>query len=376
MAEIDTEPYFQIILDQLNRPENLEQRRRVEAMQATVRQQQAARLGVTQEAYEAARLRRERAAVPRVPPLGRRLRGLAFEIHDAADDINMELYMEILNTILIEAGACSHACTMPPDFDLESIREKFLSLRRPEEWSQDERYKLTVLFAKIPTYRPPPMDSENLRNQIFRTLLFVELQNEEFRGQYVTSFVYDNWGAWANTGCTADATGRDTSCVPGIIERFITSLRIPLIGICEPPTAECSENVRRLLDLFKTLDIRDLASEWFQTGNLENLNNRDERRRDFIEFVRGKYRDVGQLNEEDRSPHAEGVRTRINTYADGMEMIFQDGTLGGGGRKKKRKTRKYKKRIAKKKTRTNKRKKRRTKSKNKRKRRKTKRVTR
>ena len=44
-----------------------------------------------------------------------------------------------------------------------------------------------------------------------------------------------------------------------------------------------------------------------------------------------------------------------------------------GGRKRRRKTRKYKKRIAKKKTRTNKRKKRRTKSKNKRKRRKTKR---
>ena len=274
--------------------------------------------------------------------------GIAFEVHNAFKKINLRAYKDLLRTILGDAYI-ENLTGYPPDVE-EHIREIFNGIIGDNEGLRTRADQVLdkLFFAQI-------SDEYNLL--ILNTLHFMQSQNEEFQLNYVTKFVNDNCEAYTGSG-------DNMSCLKGIIERFVFSLEFAFAAA----GGEFSDDERTLLRILRPLVLNDLAQEYDRRGFLQSGeagDNPAERRAHFIEFVRREHSEIEQLTRD--------KEREIERYANDNSYAFEGPEPSFGGRKKKRKTCKYKKRRVNKKTRTNKRKKRQTKSKNKRKRRKTKR---
>ena len=135
--------------------------------------------------------------------------GIAFEIHNAFANINVDKYIAAISS---EVAApyrymSSAACMKYIVTRLSGFVDAATALEGLKEIN--ERILRRVDY------------SDTYKKLIYYTLEYVALQPAEFRHLYVSNFVYDNVNAY---GGSESGSGTTFSCPKGTIERLVTSL--------------------------------------------------------------------------------------------------------------------------------------------------------
>jgi hypothetical protein len=247
-----------------------------------------------------------------LPPVRPIQRGLAFEIHDAADKINKDKYYELLQIDLPKEHYAS--------IDMvEYIKGQFRHIIR--EKMPEKEATLDAILDKA-------KDLINA-NKVFvgRTVDFVMKQSDDFKELYLSSFILDCAEAYDG--------GHDTmSCAKGIFERINMSLIPPLTAISfqcdETPHEDCVKykNLFRLLT--QTINMQDIIKEWANKPDIQDMSA-EERKEDLIAFITSKYVELGM------TPPTEMIQAK----ADELDYVFKDLAWGRRKHGTKRRTRKH-----------------------------------
>ena len=223
--------------------------------------------------------------------------GVAFEIHNAADKINMVKYYELIK--IDEHYA---------DIDMiEYIKDNLKNIIR--EKMPEKEATLNAILTK----------AKNLinANKVFvgRTIDYVMKQPDAFKELYIASFIMD---------CSQAYEGEhQMSCAKGIFERINMSLIPPLTVIsseCDETNEDCVKykNLFRLLT--QTINIQDIIKDWANKPDIQDMSAK-ERKEDLIAFITSKYVELGM------TPPTEMIQAK----ADELDYVFKD--LAWGGRK-------------------------------------------
>ena len=164
---------------------------------------------------------------------------------------------------------------------------------------------------------------------IGKSIQFAFSQDEHFIKEYITIFLDETCNAYTGEN-------DNTSCVKGIIERFVLGVGKTVEIICTPT---CNNPVyQKLNDLMnKKFLLEEEARHWFtekaETETVKRLS-KEERKKHFINYLINKAKQEDTYNEE--------INKEIKKYADNIDYSFEN--LQIGGKKQKRKTvKKYKK---------------------------------
>ena len=264
-----------------------------------------------------------------VEPVGS---GIAFEIHNAYNKINMVKYVEIISTMIPDK----------PDFFynnlnlLDFINTKFIDFINTSFDKEDKKTyipKWEDVYDKLKT-----CSSLNnlLKIQIGKTIIFVFDQSKNFIELYIKTFITDTFHAY-------EGEGNNISCIGGIIERFITILGDTLFIDCDGK--ECTEQQIQLLTLMKkVLNKNDLTQEWaevFLESNKLKKMSVPERKQHYIDFMEKKYKYAGLESPENTE--------MIKEEADKFDYVFEGLSFGGRKKRKTKKTKKHSKKQTKRK---------------------------
>jgi hypothetical protein len=252
--------------------------------------------------------------------------GVAYEIHNAADNINMDKYYELLQ-IDVPDEHYTDIDDMP-----EYIKGQFMNIIREKMPEKEEI--LNAILTK----------ANNLinENKVFvgRTVDYVMKQPDEFKELYIASFIID---------CSQAYEGEhQMSCNKGILERINISLIPPLTAIssdCDETDEDCIKYKTLLRLLTQSINIQDITKEWSEKPDIQGMSAQ-ERKEDFIAFLTSKYVELSI------TPPTE----TIQKTADELDYVYETLEFGGGGggggkHKKERKTHITKRKINKNKTR-------------------------
>ena len=134
---------------------------------------------------------------------------------------------------------------------------------------------------------------QNDKELIGKSIDFVFAQDDNFKTQYLISFLNDSCNAYSGA---VD----NTSCVKGIIERLVLSVKSALEVLCAgDETCGGNETYSKLNVLFK-FDIDEEASKWFENADkdTEMPTDTDGRRTNFMNYLRDKAREWNIYSEE------------------------------------------------------------------------------
>ena len=242
--------------------------------------------------------------------------GVAYEIHNAADNINMDKYYELLQIDVPDEYYT--------DIDMiEYIKGQFINIIR--EKMPDKEAILDAILTK----------ANNIinENKVFvgRTVDYVMKQPDDFKELYIESFIID---------CSQAYEGEhQMSCNKGILERINISLIPPLTAIssdCDETDEDCIKYKNLLRLLTQSINIQDITKEWSEKPDIQGMSAQ-ERKEDFITFITSKYVELGM------TPPTE----IIQKTADDLDYVYETLEFGGGRGKhtKKRKTHITKRKI-------------------------------
>ena len=176
------------------------------------------------------------------------------------------------------------------------------------------------------------------QNQLIaKSINFVFTQkDDDFKREYIKTFLDESCNAYTGSG-------DNTSCVKGIIERFVTSVGkaaeiVCIEGSCENPTYKALDKLMN-----PKFYIEEEASNWFKMAEtsqeIKDLSPRERKQR-FINDL------IERANELDN--YSPAIEEKINAYANEIDYSFTNLQVGG----KKRKTVKRKKSMKRKKSKT------------------------
>ena len=168
------------------------------------------------------------------------------------------------------------------------------------------------------------------KDVIGKSIDFVFAQDDNFKTQYLISFLNDSCNAYRGA---VD----NTSCVKGIIERLVLSVKSAIEVLCVgDETCSGNETYSKLNVLFK-FDIDEEANKWFENADkdTEMTTDKDGRRTNFMNYLRDKARELNIYSEQ--------FENYLIEYTDKIDYSFENLTLGGRKSKKTRKSRKSKK---------------------------------
>ena len=245
--------------------------------------------------------------------------GVAYEIHNAfASFIPKEAkYLSIIQQPQNESYGNIY----------DYIREKFTE--QIEKYFPGDELKLEKL-RKLITKIKYSLIPESEKDLVVKSIDFAFSQGKEFIEQYITSFIDDSYNAYTGSG-------DNTSCVKGIIERFILSIGTTVQILC---LEECDEKYKELNRLFNTkFDINEETKRWFELEEVIEMTGEDrinERREHFIKYMLARAEELGD--------HDENLEAKIRTRADEISYSFDDLRLGGSRRNKSNNKRKGTKR--------------------------------
>ena len=256
-------------------------------------------------------------ALNHVPQPQQQIEGVAYEVHNAFivfEQIKSD-YLELIHQ---------------PDNNYgniyQFIKTKFIAnIERlfPNDTTKIAQFNkaLNKIDNRIP---------DNYINLIGKSIDFAFSQDDDFRKEYIITFLDESCNAYSGTG-------DNTSCVKGIIERFILSIASTVQILCSDG---CNNETYQKLDKLMNIkfDINVVASKWFTLAETDDeirrLNNH-ERKTHFINYLTHEAIRLNKYNAN--------VERQINTYADEIEYGFENLELGGKSSKKSRKNRKTKK---------------------------------
>ena len=256
--------------------------------------------------------------------------GVAFEIHNAYNKIDMDEYVKLISE-MIPKNPDSFYTNMNL---LEFVNTKFthfIYLFFDKEDKKKYLPKWNAIYHEMNECKHQ-FESDTIKIQIGKSIEFVFAQSQEFKDLYIKQYVTDNFHAYEGESDTI-------SCIKGTIERFIILVGDTLYIECEGK--ECTEQQIQLLTLMrKVLNKNELTQEWakefLESDELKEMTP-PERKQHYIDFMKEKYKKAGlESPENTKMIKAEAAKF---DYAGGP---FESLEFGGG--KKRRKTRKTKKR--------------------------------
>ena len=92
-----------------------------------------------------------------------------------------------------------------------------------------------------------------------KSIDFAFSQNDDFKKEYIISFLDDTCNAYTGSG-------DNTSCVKGIIERFVLTIGTVVEILCREEGCE-NETYQKLDELMKgKMDYQTAMQKWFENG--------------------------------------------------------------------------------------------------------------
>jgi len=182
-------------------------------------------------------------------------------------------------------------------------------------------------FNKI-NNRIPPITGE-LKDLIGKSIDFAFSQGDDFKREYIKVFLDETCKAYSGPG-------DNTSCVQGIVERFVLSIGGAVQTLCiEGCENETYQKLDKLLN--SKFDVVETAKEWWanvaETEEIKDMS-KEERMENFKNYLRNKAKELDNYNDD--------TENKITKYANDIEYSFEGETPQLGGIKT-RKTRKSKK---------------------------------
>jgi len=259
---------------------------------------------------------------------------VAFEIHNAFAKCASirEKYLEIIGQPHDYQGTDA-------EFQ-EDVHSKFTTninalFTKKDDKKEEKLANFETVFDKVKGSLST--STSTFKQLIAKSIYFVFSQgDEEFRRQYIITFLDETTNAYAATCVGSDTT----SCVKGILERFVTAVGAASQIICSG--GSCDETFKKLDVLFyKDEFIANLSSQWWEqeaiTDKIRNMESRQERKENFIKYIEDEMRRLNVYNEDDLS--------KIQQYANNIDYAFEALRLGGrsGKTRKSKKSKKTKK---------------------------------
>lgn len=252
-------------------------------------------------------------------------RGPAFEVHNAFIQFK-PIESEYLRLINMPDVTYSE----PYDYIEDKFKSNIQRLFPRDDTKLEQFY---TVFNKIKADRSIPTDSIDL---IIKSIDFVFSQDDAFQIEYLLAFIEDT--------CNAYSKGM-TSCLKGIIERFVLTVGKTVEIVCTKEEGCGNETYKALNDLLNTkFVISDAASKWFEEKATDDEIIKltpAERKQHFIKYLIDESKRL-------RVPNEEYITKEISKYADVIDYSFEKLEIGGKNvNKTRRKRRKKKKNSAK-----------------------------
>ena len=193
--------------------------------------------------------------------------------------------------------------------------------------AEDKKKQFDTVFTKMGKSIP---DKDN--QLIAKSVSFAFAQDDNFKQQYIIYFLDETCNAYSGPG-------DKTSCVKGIIERFVLGVGKTVEIICSNGCE--SETYKKLDKLMNSkIDIEGVASEWWETEakkeDIIKMSEKD-RRENFIQYLIQKTKTAGVYNDS--------IDKEIREYTKVIDYAFAGLALGGKNTRKttSRKTKKSRK---------------------------------
>ena len=274
------------------------------------------------------RINAEFRHLPPLPP-PQPTEGIAFEVHNAADGIDISKLTEFMTKYLkpnSEGG------------DPVEKMKNYINTKFPEGEREQYGMKFNAVITKLPRDKP-------IVDNIFN---YVLQQPNDFIEYYLKSYTQDCYHAYQGSSNTM-------SCVKGIYERTYLTLGDAAFASCS--AGNCNTEYNELLVILKnvTLDINELTQKWSNSyletpeiqSKFENIGNMSEEdvatlaekvKQNYIAFMEDEYESKGLLDDN--------IRAKIKGEADKLDYAFKSGAFGGGRRKRRMGVTRQKKRSS------------------------------
>jgi hypothetical protein len=258
--------------------------------------------------------------------------GVAFDIHRYFKKLNPKIntYLKLIN---------QPDNNISPSFFYKYLKNKFE--KNIIELFPGDDVKISELHGVLEKASGKMRElNEKERNLIIKSVDFAFSQGDDFKKEYIIVFLDET--------CRAYSTGTDTSsCVGGIIERFVTAIGSTVKIMCTENNM-CSDTYDKLNILLNPkFSIPDTANEWFELAqNNKTLGamNKNQRKQNFIDYLKSEAKRIDGVLDKD-------VKDDIKKYADDIDYAFEELQIGGSKKSITRKMRKRKPRKSMKKTR-------------------------
>jgi len=242
-----------------------------------------------------------------VVTIDRRRNGIAYEVHEASDKINLANYENVLR-----------------EFDLlhdvpfiSNIREEFASFihDHADRFSDDPHIieKINEILGKISVA------------EFSSTWSFLFAQPDDFVEFYIKAFAQDCYHAYDGEN--------GMSCANGIKERVYMIIGDAAFAFCADPDHCTNPTYAKLTKVFhKHIDKNEFTKEWANqiTPDILAMNTK-KRKNHYIAFMKQKYKELDMYNID--------TRKEIRKAADMLDHVFDkeknpDMEFGGGRRRR------------------------------------------
>ena len=254
-------------------------------------------------------------------------RGDAFEVHNKYQNflpIRAE-YLEIIRQPEIEFGDIN-----------KYVRDRFTYKIRELFTGDDLREKLEMFERAFTKVRNTlPTESPEVLQLIVKSINFVFSSKREpnFTREYLISFLDESCNAYAGPG-------DGTSCVHGIIERFVLAVgsaaeTLCIDGKCETEERKIYKELDELMNI--KFNLSECSTKWWEEEIVKpeiNSLSPEDKKANFIQYLVENARRLNQYNR--------GVGDQIGELANQLDSYgaFKKGELGGSRKKSIRKSKK------------------------------------
>lgn len=246
--------------------------------------------------------------------------GVAFEIHNVFQNIDMDKYREIVKTVAKESGPRGR-------HDIASIKRVFEAIivrNFPMNNRALAKTKLDAILQRL--QNSGKLNQDAVMKLVSDTIEFVLDQPTEFRVFYVTSFIQDCYHAYSQPSGQPYQTEQGMSCVKGIVERFVWIVGDAAQAMC---TETCTPLYQQLLNVFgkSKLDLNELTQQWnsevLETDAFHNKANKtkEQVKQSFIQYMKDKYSAVGMW--------IPSIQALVEKRADELDYAFEGRMFGG-----------------------------------------------
>jgi len=250
------------------------------------------------------------------------IEGIAFEIHNAFQKINLPNLVEYIHStnvpIITDIQSDSFLDNIQTIFN-RFINEHFSDALREKKDNLIQHLTRVLEQIRGINYNYNYVSIGMLRWEFLRLIIsFVMIQEVNFVENYLETFIEDSYRAYSSAAEDPDG---NISCPKGIIERFVLSLHTASILLCPDNFSSCPSPYKELIYLLCSavevhINWAEIQSDWFKSGI--NKIPMSERKDNFIRYMTHRAEEI--------CPNNSHNRIRIQRDADEFEAanLFTD----------------------------------------------------